>query len=764
VVLLGASPAHAENDTTSEHARVEEVTVTAQKRVESLQQVPISAQVIGGQTRAQQNLNSLHDIAQVVPSVHIGASARSNELYIRGIGSGQTYSFDQSAGMFIDDIYHGRSRTSSGTFLDLERVEILKGPQSTFFGNNAIAGAFNIVTRKPDASFDGWARALYGEFGQYALEGAAGGPISESFAIRAAATLNGTDGWIDNVSTGDHQPRERNAAGRLSLRFTPGENLDVMFKVEGGRNRNETGLAFQLINCPPPAPFPISSSCKTAIDRGLPRGIDSDQNSMIPGTLDLDTFESLLTVDYEAGGHTFTSVTGSYSYDYLMDLVPDAVKVDFPVYVHLPERYHQLSQELRVASATGGAFEYLGGLYFQTDQLTFAQNFNFTVLNPVIPAVPALSSLVPYLPIGQSVDYRQREDAYAIFGSLTWNINDRWKLSGGLRGSWVEKDFDWALAYGTNTSNYGGLELLPAPLQSVAAALGQGTPGAAAGERSDHAWMPSARLQYQLLPEAMVYASYSRGFKAGGFNGAVTTAVTSDFPYGPEHVNAYEVGLKSRAFDDRVLLNLAVFRSEYSDLQVSQTFFIPVPGTTTTRAVNLVKNAATSLSQGVEIETQWAINQRLQLAASVTYLDAHYVDYPNVTPTTLQAFQGIRVQDLSGQPTPYAPKWSGSLTATFTAPLWGQYQLITELTPHFSSRYFVSGLGTNDELTRQDAYTRLDARVSVATPDARWFVDLIGKNLTDRDITVFNSPAGSGYSTALKETPRNVAIQVRYHF
>ena len=150
-----------------------EIIVTAQKRAENIQTVPVSAQVVTGQALGQQNFNTLEQLTQTVPDVHVANSGSfSNDLYIRGIGSGSNSSFDQSVATFNDDIYHGRSRLSGATFLDLDRIEILKGPQSTFFGNNAIAGALNIISKKPGDSLEGSARLLYGQFGQYAGEGA----------------------------------------------------------------------------------------------------------------------------------------------------------------------------------------------------------------------------------------------------------------------------------------------------------------------------------------------------------------------------------------------------------------------------------------------------------------------------------------------------------------------------------------------------------------------------------------------------------------
>jgi iron complex outermembrane receptor protein len=160
--------------------RLEEITVTAQRRSENLQDVPISVDVVSGQALAATNQNSLDDLTHTMPGVYVQQGGPSSDMFIRGIGSGGSEAFDQSVGMFIDDVYHGRSRTSIGTFLDLDRVEVLKGPQSTYFGNNAIAGAVNILTRKPGDHFEASIRALYGMYGAYALEGAAGGPITDT--------------------------------------------------------------------------------------------------------------------------------------------------------------------------------------------------------------------------------------------------------------------------------------------------------------------------------------------------------------------------------------------------------------------------------------------------------------------------------------------------------------------------------------------------------------------------------------------------------
>jgi iron complex outermembrane recepter protein len=737
----------------------EEVVVTAQHREERLQDLPVSAQVVGGLALKQQNLNSLSSLTETVPDVHIEAHPRSGDLFIRGIGSGENQSFDQSVGIFIDDIYHGRARTTAATLLDLERVEILKGPQSTFFGNNAIAGALNIVTKKPGVTFDASARALYGNDGQYAVEGALGGPISDTFTARLAMTSNGLSGWIRNVNTGREEPRNNNAAARVTLAFSPIENLEFTLKLESSKNRQASNTYMQLDDCPPPPPFVAAGFCNVGLGLGLPTGLDNNKNAKKPGDgTDLVTTEYVLVANYRKWAHTFTSVSGFYKYHFLINVDADLTPLQL-LTAQAPEHYNQYSQEFRVASPVDQPIEYLVGTYFQTDSLSFSQDFNYFFLSPVIASIPLLAPLVPHLPLGQSTDFAQNEHSYAVFGSTSWNITDALKLTGGLRGSSVQKHYNWSSLFGPGTQLYGGIASLQDELQPIAGALGVGAPGTLTGNRKDQAWLPSAKIQYKIAPEVMAYFSYGRGFKAGGFNGADNTGIGSNLPFEPEHVNAYEMGLKSTLFANKLLLNLAVYRGDYGNLQVAVNTVNP------SRAIlSLVRNAANSQSQGVEVETQWIVSKDFHLSVNTAYNDAHYIRYKNVTPTQFQALNGLTVQDLSGRPTSFAPKWSGTLTGSYRTLLPVDYQLTTELAALFSSSYFLDG--TNDPTVRQSSYTRLDARLSFEKRDGRWTFDLIGKNLTSRDILTFAQafPTSPGSVGAQKQQPRSLSVQLRLHW
>lgn len=743
---------------TAQGHRLEEVVVTAQKRSESLQDVPLSVQVVSGQALADRNLNSLSDLSQTVPGVHVSTGGAANSIYVRGIGSNENSAFEQSVATFVDDIYRGRSRLSGAAFFDLERVEFLKGPQSTFFGNNAIAGALNIVTRKPGDKLEGAARALYGNHGNYALEAGYGGPVTEKFGMRVAGTWNGSHrGWMDNIDSGERLPIKRNVAGRVVFAYNPTDDFDITMKLEGSRNKI-TGTAFgnpsQWIHCAPPAPLPVNSvyrECSRALAQGVPIGLENDEVAGLPGQFNLlETFDSVLTANYRVSEHTVTSITGYTHYD--SDLDYDAANVrNFQNSNQFRESSPQFSQELRIASPTGGTLEYLAGLYYQSNDLDSFIHTNGPFLNAALAAGP----LGPYLPWSYQRGFNQEEQVISAFGSLSWNVTERLKLNTGLRGSWVEKDFTGYLVYGTGSQLYGGMVPFPGALQLVSPLVGR--PGEAFSKGRYDAWMPSAGLQFELMPAVLSYVSYSRGFKAGGFNpldAEASTVAPDNGAYDPEYVNAYEAGLKSKWLDDSLLVNVAVFLSDYEDLQVTALLFQPLTGTYTAS----VRNAAKSRSQGVELEMRWAASGALELGANVTYLDAHYASYPNATPTALQRITGFPVQDLSGEPTDFAPEWSGSLLARYTAPLSDNYAATFEVTPFFTTKFFTSS-ATNDPLSEVPGYLYLDARITLAAIGRSWAVDLIGKNLTDRIIPIRNQ---NGFGQ--KREPRTGAIQLRYSF
>jgi iron complex outermembrane recepter protein len=776
-----------------------EIVVTAQRRTESLQDVPLSVQVVSGEALRNNNLNSLDSLTEITPAVHVGDNTRSNDLYIRGIGSGFNSAFDQGVGAFIDDVYQGRSRFTNSTFLDIANVEILKGPQSTFFGNNAIAGALNIITNKPTETPEGWARLLYGSYNQYAAETAVSGPISNTLSGRLAISVTGDSGYLYNTNLGTHTPENRDYAGRLQIASHPTEGLDLLFRIEAvSANLVGSDQIQQVVYCPPPQPYMATSFCSQTIAQHLPTGTNNNLTAIPAGAgTPYDSATYSLTAHYLLAGNTLTSVTAYTDYHFAGSFAANQAQDNGPVLfgAYTQEAYGQFSQELRLTSATDLPLEYLAGAYFQTDQLTTDSAFNIAFVNPELDSLgPPLSSLTP---LGEQTSYRQGEQSYAAFASATWKVTDRFSLSGGLRATQVDKNYLYDEFYGFAPSTYGNLDPYPPPsggtlctpttpatgLQALAASLpfGLGAACRFSGSRSDHALLPSGKIQYQIQPDVMVYFSYARGFLAGGFNGSDISGNISNLPFAPEHVNAYELGVKSEWFDHSLRVNADVFLSNYTDLQVSVTSVTPGGA-----SLSLVNNAGSSRSEGSELEIEWAVNQQFRVSSNVTYLKAYYISYPDAGLTTLGTFchspsdfgnpycvaayggngDPGSVQNLAGRPTSFAPSWSGDIVGTYKVELPNEYRLTLEASPFFTTGYFLTGSGTDDPFEYQGGYVRLDARLGLESPDKHWNVDLIGKNLTDRVILTYAGPVPTtvGSFQYGREMSRNIAIQGRYRF
>jgi outer membrane receptor protein involved in Fe transport len=796
VTLTVVTPAGTEKPTTQADTRrdqpssageplLEEVVLTARKRLENLQDVPISAEVINGQTLMSYNIRTLTELSQSLPGIQLNATAASGQFFIRGVGSGANLTFDQSVGTFIDDISYGRTRVAEEGFLDLDRIEVLKGPQSTFFGNNAVAGALNIVTAKPTETFDGRVRALYGQYGQYAGEGMLNIPITDGLAVRMAAIGDGSSGWAKNPYAGHDQPDQSDKAGRITFLYTPTDTFDATLKVAGGSNHESDGSV--VGDCPPPAPFAAPPGavnfCKQALTAGYPLGISNFRNTTNAGQgIDLSTFEGVLTLHYRLGGHTLTSVTGFYNYHFTENIDADATPLQL-LNLQIAEADHQVSQELRITSPQDQTFEYLAGLYVHNDHLAGgATSLTDFYLTPTVLNTAAYAALRPYLPLASANPYEQVEHSYAAFASLDWNVTNQLKVGAGLRGSWVYKSGASAGYVGTGAATYDNIVPLPsAALQALGGKL-VGVPKPAWSARNSYnAGMPSAEIDYKIVPSVMLYATYARGFLAGvptdvGYvpplSGIPTPAIL------PEHVNAYEVGFKSNLFEDHVRLNLDVFRSNYTDLQVAN-FLIGANG-----PVSEITNAGSSRTQGVELSGEWVLGG-FRLQTAVTYLNARYLSYPNVTLTAAQSYcrtnptiaackqefpNGVPpLQDLSGQPTSFAPTWSGSVTASYTAALPRRYHFITEADVNATTTYFFGNAGTDDPEQMQPGYARLDGRLTLEGPDARWAIDVVLKNLTDKLIISgaaggTSLPASNGSTLLQINQPRNVAVQARYQW
>ena len=756
-----ASEAQESADASTNTTVLEEVTVTAQKRVERLQDIPISVAVLSGDTLTARGTQSLQDLTSTVPELNIVQAGPSNRLYVRGIGSGDNFSFDQSVGTFVDGIYHGRSRTSEAGFLDIDRIELLKGPQSVFFGNSAIGGAINMTTRAPSAAVSADLSSSYNfDWRQTIVQGAVGGPLAAGLSGRAAVLYSSGDGWLDDSGLGEKVPRTHDIAARGRLKWTPFEELEVNIKAEGGRYHQQGGILLQMIDCPPPVAFGAPRGvCPAALAAGIESRLDDHRDGTPGPHSNLNNQEFLLQADYTLPFATLSSVSGylSHRLDFAFD--PDGPVPADLLAVAAPEHYQQLSQELRLTSRPGGSIEYLAGLYFQHDRLVTDQMLTLGFLSPTVSGRPALAPLVPYLPVAEVFAYRQAESIYSAFGSVTYHVSSALRVVGGLRATAVKKAADKSLFFGTGHSFVADVTPFPDPVLALSQTLTRslGPTVAASYARDDRHVSPSLNIQYELAPDLLGYLSYANGFKAGGFNGQDASPDQAAVPFGPEKVNAYEAGLKTQFFDRRMTFNLALFRSDYRDLQVGGSR----PGIS---VVQTVQNAGGARAQGLEFEQQWLWAKGLKSSLSGAWLDSRYASYPNANATSLQALQAVAAQNLSGARTPYAPVFSATWNLDYEHSLGGALRAHIGPSFFYSSRYNTTT--NNDPYLIQGGFGRLDLQAGISGT-AGWDVSLLVRNVTDKTYIVYGAatPAGSlGTYSVQRYPPRSFTAQLRWHF
>ncbi len=715
--------------------QLEEVVVTAQKRAESLQDVPISVTTMSGDRLDQMNISSIDELTLYTPSVTVTEGAAGAQLFIRGVGSGLNKGFEQSVGTYVDNIYFGRGRSTRVGMLDLERAEVLKGPQGVLFGKNTIAGAFNLTTRNPGQEFEGYAQAGYEfETDKQFYEAAAGGPVTDTLGLRAVARYSDQDGWLKNTWTGQDIPGEEEFISRLSAVWEPTDSLQVIGKLQYSDFKQAERPA-ELIKC---------SAAMQALVAGVDDCRFDDKTTVTAydpkggyGSEDMTAYSMGLTVNWDTELGTVTWVSGYTSHDDDLYLDSDYTHLD-TLEASRDEKFDSFSQELRMVGDIGQSINYIAGAYYEHNKLQYDQVLSYN-------AEPSTGAPVAF---SRVVDDVQETDTYAIFGQFTWDFTDTLALTVGGRYSVDDKQVD-ALNYcgewKTSIAN-GAAACFGAPYQ-----LNQ--------NRSDDDFSPAVTLEWSPSIDHMLYAKYSQGYKSGGFDLQSLTGDPKTFGFEPESVDSYEIGSKSTLLDGSMTLNLALYRNEYSDLQVST--FDGYVGFN-------VGNAAQAISQGFDADLNWALSDDWRTAVSVSYLDATYDDFKGAQcsyPQTAATPEGQTcVNDLSGKDLQYAPEWSAHWNLTWEHQITDNLLLTASGDLSYSDAFYVSN--DLDPELRQDSYAKFDARLALSPLNDQWEIALIGKNLTDEETFSFGNdvPLSAGSYFAHYDVTRTIAAQVRWNF
>jgi iron complex outermembrane recepter protein len=763
---------NAQDETSAGGARVartpgviDEVVVTAQRREQSLSDVPISLSVVSGEALEGTGTNTLGDVAQRMPNVYIAQVPGSDFMTIRGIGSGNNLGFEQAVATFVDGNYRSRSRASRFAFLDVERVEILRGPQTTFFGNNAIAGALNITTRRPGSEPEFNISGLYAPSdGEYNLNGGVSVPVTETFAVRLAGQFSGMEGYIDNLRDDSEGPDKENTSGRVSFVWTPAEWLEFDGRLDVGKS-DDTGIYYSEVkDCPPSAPFTLRGACARHVAASGEDRLDYKTYTG-PGFFDMDMTEVVLETTVSFENHDLKFLTGYYEHEYqqMQDVMPSINASAVETISGLPTGTHeetdQFSQEIRLQSTGDGGLDYLVGLYYSESDLTIEQDsgFYFTDFGGLpIPPFNSFTSILPGDPVAGFFDNTQEDEVISPFAAFTYHVSDTLRANFGVRYSKVKKRVSRTAVVGVSDQELSSIVPASAREQAIMFAVLGFAPGEFADpERTDEEFMPSLGVELDLTQDTMVYGTYTKGFKAGGYS----VGLQKD-SFEPETVDAYEIGLKTSQLDNRLQFHLAAYYSDYQDLQ-ENSFVLSEGGV----PVGVIGNSASSVAKGIEAGGAFQATDQIQLTFDFAYLSSEYEDFELGPCTAAQsAVTPNCVADLSGSTRSYSPEFSGNVGLTYLGSITDTIDLRWDLNVYYTSDFYTTA--NAEPLSEQEAYTKFDSRLAILPAAGNWEIALIGKNLSDKTTFGYWSPLPSspGSGQVVGDRPRSVALQMSYKY
>lgn len=738
----GAQVAAAEASGLREPIVEELIIVTARKRAETLLDAPVAITALRGEELEARGATSLAQISALTPGLVAATTPLMDSYYIRGIGSQpQNPGFEQSVGLFIDGVYYGVGRWGSQGYVDLESAEVLRGPQSTFFGKSTIAGAINLRTKNPGRTFEGYVRAGYEiNAREGTLQGVISGPINETLRARVVGKISRSAGWYDTVA-GGRVPSTREYFGRTTVIWEPGDNFNVRFIAAFDKLRNDFAGS-TLYRCAGPG--------NTASPNGnfgpdpQPCGRDffvtePQVTKFGKSGIDYKSYAYTLEANLDTSIGTITSVTGLNRAD---------AKVLFASNVTFANATTALadldnkafSEELRFSSTFDSPVNFVvGGYYQETD--FFSQIRAYVLPDRIQGTVNGQSVFTFTKPSTQDGTSK------SIFGEISWKILDTVTLDAGGRYTRETKK-----SFMRNVQAAPNLPFLLPPTYSA--------------RQSFSDFSPSATLTWKPTRDLTIFGSYKTGFKSGGFSHGQTIfffppgspPALASVLFGRESVEGFEVGFKGEWPESGLRLELLGYNYEYSDLQVNAY----------NAAINAftVQNAGRARSRGVEFATSLAVTPELTLSGALNYTHSRFNQF-------VAACNSVQVrgtapcnvplgatfgQDLRGAPTPLAPDWSGRADATYRTSV-GGFRLTVAGGVQFSSRYNLQSDGRRDN--SQSAYQRYDARIVLEPQDERWELAIVGTNLTDRQVAVFAAERSQSPADIAATIDRGRQVELR---
>ena len=711
-----------------------DIVVTAQRREESIQDVPISIAVLNDATVAASGNTNITSLNGLVPNVVLqtqGLVANVPMIAIRGMSSADPDpNADPKVSTIIDGVYIPFVSSTMLDMFDIERVEILKGPQGVLFGKNNLAGTINVLTSRPTEEFGVDARGTIGSYGALQFRGRVNsGRIGDAIAAKLMVNIREYDGYSENVITGNRLNATSVRAVRGALNYDRGGPFDSTLVVDWLK-QDTTGPAPHVLDNGDPNWDKLPDEVKGNVRKAA---------VLFDPIANTETYGGSWMSNLDVGFGTVSAVLGYRHLTYLTrgdfdGLITPAPQLD----VTRDFTGESTSGELRYVSPSDQPIDFVAGLYFQSD--SWSQD-NTVLANPTTTTLSQLN---------------QKTESFAIFVMANARPVDGLTLSVGARYSHDKKDYtigSQAFVNGNKTSSFA------ADLNASWAEL-----------------TPRFTVEYRFSPAAMVYASYSEGYKAGGFNSRGTIPENVG-PYDPEYVDAYEIGAKTDLFDRMLRLNVAGFINKYRDLQSAVTKMGVV------RAENITTNIAAAEIRGFEAEAVFRPSSQFSLSANIAYLDAKYTDFcadvdgvfGSAAPQPRQCGPAVPIL-INGKPNgtytvpvdstnldlANAPEWSGSISADWRTPI-GPGELGLHGDARYTPRYNTWGRSLDPGYYR-DEVVILNANISFTGPDDRWKITFYGQNLTDAEVMSGATSAGATPISQFYQPPREFGVDFSISF
>lgn len=745
-VALASAPALAADDVGAA-APVDDIVVTARFRNESAQRVPIAITALPGERLSAQGAFNIKQVVQQLPSLNIqGFSGRNQTITIRGVGTnsgGTNDGLEQGVGIYVDGVYRPRTGSVITDLVDIESIQLLRGPQGTLFGKNTVAGALDIRTREPEFDTELRGEATYGNKDYVRVSVSANAALGDTLAFRATYLRTSRSGLIHNTRYDEDWDNLDNHSARFDLLWKPKADLKLRFIADYSIQKGDVG--FQSIGGVLPTTLAngteVRGFYRRAADVGYVPGsfdpfdretdIDSSQRDKMP------SYGFQARADWDTGPFTLTSITAYRNWKWIPNYDGDQFGANVIVQSVVETDQQQFSQELRLTSPGGGTIDYTAGLFYFWQEADDASRqvygrdaVGWLVTGNTPSAVPnrvpsgvgaglvlppaALEGLEAYAHVVPATK------SYAAYGQATWNLSPVFRLTGGLRYTYERKTGLYDADARGDVAPLATFALAIRP--AIAARRDALAPTSTYTARRDTDNISGTLIAaYDLTDDVHSYASYSRGYKSPGIN-LVRQQPGIDIFVRSEKVDAYELGLKSRVPGGAAELNLALFWTDVANYQANFVNRDVAP------IVSYIANVGSLRSRGVEFDARATPLRGLSLTLAGTYDDARYRRYPNAPAQYLNSVVGT--VDLSGKRAAGTPKWSLSGTAEYVHDA-GPTQIYFGGDASYRSSF--NAVVNLDPFARIPGYALFGAHLGVRAANGRWDVSAWARNLLDKD-------------------------------